>query len=695
MQTETLPTLSTTPRTGESLPDTVLGRFSEAGISANCGPDGFGFEGYSLSLTTESGEWTIPHWTMAPSHQRGTARNDMALQIALDWVKLGKNGQYRIDLSILNEGSFPRLLKGIKFGQFGDQARFRQGPGHVLGWGMRYAHTGNLRTERYPFCAADYPYLRQLPPEKRILGDTEDQPFPALFLGNAISKEYLVFAFTRQERAVPVFEFQRRNHFSEAVFETFEIRWHFPQSGGYTLKPGETFTPESLYIQIGKDREVDSAFEDYLDYIAEITPGKDTENPVFTNALHCTWNYGVFDDQKEETLIDTARFIAKNLPEIRFFLIDDGYLEHEEKSTRVHLNRFYPDPENARVCPDSWPTGIRGFTDKLRNLGLRPGLWWTPMIQLPCRLHDDHPEWFLRKANGKLFLIGEKLAYLDYSHPEALAFLDRTLAHIQGEWGIDAVKIDFWSQNFETNQARLQNSDCSGIDLRRKFFETVRKHLPKDGVVMSCIAMGMGNPFLSEFVDTYRCSMDIHEGYWEDQVNNCNWMLPILGFGGRRTGILLNTDSIGFNPKIPENETNFRLTWAYITMGLIETGGRLEDLSPEDLSALRKLLRRCDRGYPTRCPDLRAYSGDPHPESLYVTFPPGSPTAQSGIRQSIAFFNWHDHPRAISIDLRAIGQNEPVIAKDFWNGATETWNPNFITVKLDPHCARLFDIYKQ
>ncbi|WPJ96694.1 alpha-galactosidase [Coraliomargarita algicola] len=593
-----------TPKTQYS--DRVLG---QQGLSLNFGNNRFGFQNFGIELSFEDNTWLRCEWEVMAAGNRGLAKLDHNIQLSLSQTELGPK-QHRIDLQILNNGHETKRLRGIRFGQLGDHANFLQGGGHALGWGMRYAHTGNLRTERYPFCAADYPFLRQLPPEERVLGDTEDQPFPALFLSNDISKESLVFAFLSQERAVPVFNFKRKYHFTTGVFDKFEIHWHFPQSQGYTIPAGESFSPESLYLQLSKNVEVDKAFEDYLNYLETLKPKQAPLSPVYNSALHCTWNYGVFEDQREASLIDTARFIAEQLPEIQFFLIDDGYLQHEEKSSRVHLDRFYPTPEDAVLLPESWPQGIRGFTDELRNMGLRPGIWWTPMIQLPCRLHDEHPEWFLRKPDGELFLIGNNLAYLDYSNPDALAFLDRTLAHIQGQWNVDAVKIDFWSQNFETNLAQLQNPECSGIDLRRKFFEIVRKDLPDDGIIMSCIAMGMGNPFLSESVDTFRCSMDIHDGYWEDQINNSNWMLPTLSFGGRRTGCLLNTDSIGFNPELPTNETNFRLTWSYITMGLIETGGRLEKLDTEQLSALKKLLKRCDRGYPVRCPDLRTYTGD-------------------------------------------------------------------------------------
>lgn len=666
----------------------------QRGLSLNFGATSFGFLNYRFRLDLQDGAVVFDDFSLelgdVGARKRLTTIAD-GFELRLDVERLGKRGQYLVTPTLVNNGASARVFTGFAFGQFGEGAQFLPGPGHVLGWALKYAHSGNLRTERYPFCAADYPYLRHLPVENRTVGDTEDQPFPALFVQNEQNAAGVVFGLSTQKAAAPVFTLLRNPLFRPDVFDVFELRWDYPQSRGYRIKPGEIRVLDTLYLQLTDGVAADRAFEDYLDHVAERNDFRGRDTALNQVALHCTWNYGVFQNQRRDTLIDTARFIAKNLPEIRYFLIDDGYLTHQPDFFRVHLDRFYPTPESAPISEESWPDGMRGFTDELREMGLRPGLWWTPMVRLPCRMHDEHPDWFLRKKDGSLYLIGGKLAYLDYSHPEALAYLDRTLAHILGKWGVDACKIDFYSQNFETRDALLHRPDCSSLEIRRAFFETVRRHLPADGVIMSCIAMGMGNPFLGEFVETFRCSMDIGEGTWREQINNSRWSLPTLSFGGRRS-CLPNLDSVGFNTKLSEAENMFRLTWCYITMGLIETGGRLEELAPRHLAALKKLLERCDRGHPSRCPDIRTFSGSPLPEILYVDFPADSATAARGIRQSVAFFNWEDTSRAVSVMRSALGHEGAASVEDFWTGAREAWRDDHVTVVLPPRSARLFDI---
>lgn len=677
---ETCPSAPTTPEPATSA---GLSFFDESGP--------FGFENYGLFVRADGVALEAETYDLVrnPEGCRLQATLDERLEATLDWTEIGE-GRRLLKVTLHNHGNSPLRLEEAAFGQFGATARFHPSQGHVLGWALRYAHTGNLRAERYPFCAADYPYSRPLPIDPKTLGDTEDQPFPALFLSNATTRQGLVIGAFSQQRSTPVFHLHRRPLFRPDAFEKFEIRWDFPQTDGPILAPGSSLTLETLYFQLTKEKEADFAFEDYLNHLAERHNWRGASTPINEAALHCTWNYGVFADQHQEPLLKTARFIAREFPKVRFFLVDDGYLAHTSRTNRVFLDRFYPDPEQE-LSRESWPDGMRGFSDTLRRLGLRPGLWWTPTVKLPCRLHDDHPDWFLRRRDGRLYLIGEDLAYLDYSNPEALDFLDRTLAVILGRWGMDACKIDFWSQNFETREALLQEPGCTSLEIRRRFFETVRRHLPPDGVIMSCIAMGMGNPFMGEWVDTYRCSMDISDGLWHEQINNAVWTLPLLGFGGRRS-TLLNMDSVGINLDLPENENFFRLTWCQVTMGLIETGGRLEELPDRYRMALQKMIDRCDRGYPCRCPDRDAYTGFPLPEALYVDFPPASPTAKRGVRQALAFFNWSDRPKQISVLRAELGQPSQVWAEDFWTGERAEWTETFASIELPPRHAKLFDI---
>ncbi|MEI6521540.1 MAG: hypothetical protein WCO98_16115, partial [bacterium] len=125
---------------------------------------------------------------------------------------------------------------------------------------------------------------------------------------------------------------------------------------------------------------------------------------------------------------------------------------------------------------------------------------------------------------------------------------------------------------------------------------------------------------------------------------------------------------------------------------MIETGGRMETWPEKWVKAMRKLTDRCDRGYRVRCPDERAFTGIPLPEVLYVDYPSDSSTAKAGVTQSLAFFNWTDEPKIISVYRENIGQIHPVEAENFWTGERELLDGDFISKRLEGRSALLLDV---
>jgi hypothetical protein len=524
--------------------------------------------------------------------------------------------------------------------------------------------------------------------ETTRLGRGEDQAFPALWIRDERSRKSIVIAAGSQALNYTTFEIRKRAMVNAGIFEEFLIRHDPGQSEGFVVPAGGELVLDALFVQLADQVEAEDAFAGYIDFLAQRFHFRGPTTPLLREAFHCTWNYGLFANQTEASLLPTARFIAEQVPNIKWFLIDAGYLDGDIDTT--FLDRFYPDP-NQHVTSEKWPRGIRGFTDELRRLGLRPGLWWSPTVRVPSPLADEHPDWLLRKSDGSLYLIGGNNGFLDYTHPEALDYLDRTLAAILGEWGMDACKMDFWSQNFEDRHIRLRDPAVTAIQARTRFFETIRKNLPDDGVFMTCVATGLGNPFIGQWADTYRNTIDIGAGIWQEQINNCIWALPTLGFEGRKT-FLLNNDSVGIMPEHPDNENQFRFTWSYMNMGILETGGQMETWPDKWVCAMRKLTDRCDRGYRVLCPDDRAFTGVPLPEVLRVDFPADSPTGKSGVRQSVALFNWSDESRIVSVSRARLGQDGPVVAEDFWTGERETFDGEFVTKRIEGRSAMLWDI---
>jgi hypothetical protein len=124
-------------------------------------------------------------------------------------------------------------------GLFAKSAAVLHGKGSRLGWDLRYVHTDNVRTERFPHCQMEYPYVRMLPAETTRLGGGEDQSFPALFIKDLKGKGGIVFAAATQALNYPVFTLRKGGKVNESIFDVFAIE-HDP---GQTLSATSSADP--------------------------------------------------------------------------------------------------------------------------------------------------------------------------------------------------------------------------------------------------------------------------------------------------------------------------------------------------------------------------------------------------------------------------------------------------------------------
>lgn len=593
--------------------------------------------------------------------------------------------------TIRNESGRPVSVSGIESGLFDDRSDLRVGCRTPRD--LRYCHTDNVRTERFPHSQGEFPYVRNVPAAAAVeLGLGEDQPFPAVYVTERTYRRGVVVAALSQNVTYQSWRMVKAAGPRGRLFGEFTIRHELPMCRDFALKPGDSLELDGTFIEIAADTHPQDAYVRFIELLAGSLGLRGGRSPLRREALFCSWNYGRFDDQREEGLLATAGFIARELPRLRYFLVDAGYQRPVEGRPGLgccQLDGFYPEPR-LNVDPAKFPRGMRAFAARIRALGLRPGIWWTPMARLDSALHAEHPDWFLQASGGGPLQIAAS-GYLDLTVAPARAFMDRVLATVLGEWDMDAVKMDFWSQGCEARAGVLAGPSMTAARTRTALLDLVRAHLPPDGVLVTCVAVGMGNPFMATHADSYRNTIDIGEGDWAEQLENCLWALPTLGLEGRKTW-LLDADSAGINLACPDHENLFRLTWCFITMGMQEIGGRLEALPEPWVRALRRFTDRCDRGYRCRCPDEEAFTGEPFPKALCVDYPDQSPTRAAGIRQSLALFNWRDEPAVVSVARRRLGHEGPVAAADFWTGAPLRFDSAFIVRELGPRSAELYDI---
>ncbi len=551
-------------------------------------------------------------------------------------------------------------------------------------WTLRMAHVDNLRIERFPWCRPESPYWTTVPPEPTWFGNQESNPVPTMLLGQKDYAEVLVEGQLAQRvtrarwrlAAAPMGE----------LLADYRFGWEVG-GGGMLLGIGQTLHLEPTFYHIRTDTHIQNAWDGYFaEAVARNEFRSREKNILNTQAFYCSWNYGIFQNFDENTLLETARCMAQKLPHIPFFLIDGGW-QNTEKFHSPCCGNFYL-PEAEWVDKKRIPGGMKKLADDIRALGLRPSIWWTPSINLSSTLAREHPEWLAKDLDGTPHRIGRS-GYLDVSLPAVREYLEMVWDVIFNRWGYEAMKMDFWCHAFESEHIRYQKGTC--MENRTWLLSTLRGYIPDDGFLMTCVATAHGDFLLGEFAETYRCCIDVGAAAWHEHPMASCWIQPLLSIPGRET-TLLNVDGLGVNQSLGDDENLHRLTYGFITMGSLEIDGRLEELEGHQIEWLRRLTEHIDRGYPVQCPDNEAFVGQPFPKVLYVDYPADSPTAKRGVAKHVAIFNWTDETQYIGATGEQLGLGGATEARDFWTDETVSIPAEGLCLRLPRRSAGLYEI---
>jgi hypothetical protein len=592
-------------------------------------------------------------------------------------LRLLDNGALRVSRRITNTGKSSLVVRSAAAGA-GGKPVFSDN--HI--WRARYAHMDNVRTEKFPWCRPEYPYVRPLPKSDTVVGDQQSQPVPALILTNDTYSELLLEGQLAQDRTRTEWTLSAG---AGEVLRTYELHWSMHQ-GGFELQGGETLVLEPIYYEIFEKTHPQDVWAGYIDAVTAENALQGDDNILLSKAFYCSWNYGVFHDIDEEKLLKTARFIGEHMPDVKHFLIDGGWQSNEVVMCPSCANFYLPEAEWHNA--EKFPSGLKAMADRIREAGLTPAIWWTPMVGLHTKLAQEHPEWLAKDATGNIYRIVDS-GYLDFSLKPVQDYLNRAFTIMFKEWGYEAMKMDFWAQGVESEQIRYATG--TGVQWRDWLLSTIQSYLPEDGFLMTCVAVAMGNPFLGKYAQTHRCSIDVGACDWREHVYSSIWNLPMHGIESRRT-ILPNVDGIGWSAKMTDDENLHRLTYAFITMGSLEVDGRLEELPMDKIELLNKVMAEMDRGHVVRSPDADAFTGKPLPKCLHVDYPADSRTARRGIVKHIALFNWSDEPLCVGYTAAQLGLDGGEVVRDFWTGeAVDLFDGN-VCEWLAPRSAKLYEI---
>ena len=202
-----------------------------------------------------------------------------------------------------------------------------------------------------------------------------------------------------------------------------------PEGFDWPLCSGEEFqTPEAVMVYSGDGLNgMSQAFHQL--YRTRLARGywRDRERPILINNWEAT--YMDFDEEKILSIADKARELG-----IELFVLDDGWFGKRDDDT-TSLGDWYP---NLHKLPD----GITGLAGKIRDMGMKFGLWFEPeMVSRDSCLYRAHPDWMLGSTDRPV-CTGRHQYVLDFSKDQVVEYIGDRMEEILGDGGVSYVKWD-------------------------------------------------------------------------------------------------------------------------------------------------------------------------------------------------------------------------------------------------------------
>lgn len=412
------------------------------------------------------------------------------------------------------------------------------------------------------------------------------------------------------------------------------------------VSPGAELPSERLLLSVSADYY--RQLEIYGSIIRQLHHAR-----VTTPAPMGWWSWtAYYFGLNEDMALTNARWMAQHLKSLgyNFFHIDEGY---------QYARGEYITP-NATL----FPHGMANVEQKIRGLGLVPGIWTAPFeVSSRSWVYENHPDWLVHNAKGDPIRIGsvgashEQLFALDCTNPGAQGYLRKTYLTLVKEWGIRYIKLDFMDSSAVEGHYYRPNTTAMeaqriGLAIIR---DTVGDHvlLDKDGSMML-------NPV--GYVDFGRISQDT--GHTFQSSKEAEYEIAARYYMNRNfyvadpdaftvsTQIVKDQAWHGGKRSLTLDEAKVSIAVAAISGGMYEIGDDLPTLGiePERLALVQNqdLIDMVRLGRSSKPVDLMTYLLEDEQPSIFLL--------REDARQSIlTIFDWTDHSRTHEIKLSSLG----------------------------------------
>ena len=331
-----------------------------------------------------------------------------------------------------------------------------------------------------------------------------------------------------------------------------------------------------------------------------------------------------------------------------------------------HIDEGYQYARGEYATPDAalFPHGLIPVEDKVRSLGLTPGIWTAPFeVSERSWVYQNHPDWLVKNGQGQPIHAGfvvrgkDQLYVLDTTNPGAQEYLRATYTKLVREWGIRYIKMDFMDDS--AIEGYYCKPHTTAMEAQRTGLAIIRKavgddvYLDKDGSAMLNPVGYVDYGRISQDTGhTFGASRDAATGIAARYYMNRNFFVSDPDAFTVSTQHI--TDHSWHEGKQPLSlaDAQVSIALAAVSGGMLEIGDNLPSLENfPDRAALienRDLIDMVKLGKASVPIDLMTYdTADQQPSIFHL---------RESDRQSIlTVFNWTEGPRARRISLADLG----------------------------------------
>ena len=420
------------------------------------------------------------------------------------------------------------------------------------------------------------------------------------------------------------------------------------ETEGLELASGESWQLEEFMVAEGTDRL--ALLERVASRIESHHPHR-LFRPIPTG--WCSWAcFG--EDVTARQVLDNLDAIAKQIPELKYVQIDDGY---------------QPAMGDWLETGKAFGGDVAGVLKQILQRGFEPAIWVAPFIaEAGSHVFQQHPDWFIKDDDGQPLSSG-KVTFqgwrrgpwfaLDGTHPEVQMHLEQLFRTLRQDWGCTYFKLDanFWGA---MHGGRFHDPKATRIEAYRRGMEAIRRGAG-DAFMLGC-----NHPIWPSFglIDGSRSSGDISPS-WQifcreaRATLNRNWQNGRLWWN--------DPDAVLLAGNLSDNEFRFHATAVYASGGLVLSGDDFTKISPERIAMLRKLVP------PT---GVAANFEDSSLKVGFVRLPDAL---------MVCIFNWGDSPQTFSARLPRAAR-----VTNHWSGEELGKQTVLTWVDMPAHSACLF-----